>query len=157
MLLQAGDQAPDFSLPDADMGRVSSSGLLREGILVLCFYPKDDTPGCTLEALEFTDLQPEFEVCGATLAGISRDTCASHGAFRDKYGLTMRLLADPEGEVCEAYGVLREKEKNGKRQTGIQRSTFIIGQDGVIRHAMYDVLPKGHAQKVLNLLRGGGT
>jgi peroxiredoxin len=134
------------------MVRVRSADLLRQGKLVLCFYPKDDTPGCTMEALEFTDLQPEFEACGAILVGISRDTCASHGAFRDKYGLTMRLLADTDGEVCEAYGVLKEKERNGERRVGIQRSTFIIDRNGVIDHAMYDVLPKGHAQHCLRLL-----
>ncbi|MFP4062013.1 MAG: peroxiredoxin [Halochromatium sp.] len=148
-MLQAGDQAPEFSLPDADMERVKSTDLLREHSLVLCFYPKDDTPRCTMEALEFTDLQPEFEACGATIVGISRDTCASHGAFRDKYGLTMRLLADTDGEVCQAYGVLREKEKNGQRLLGIARTTFIIGRDGIIQHVVYDVVPKGHARRIL--------
>jgi len=151
-MLQAGDLAPEFSLPDADMERVKSTDLLREHKMVLCFYPKDDTPGCTMEALEFTDLQPEFEARGVVVVGISRDTCASHGAFRDKYGLTMRLLADTDAEVCEAYGVLREKEKNGQRRLGILRTTFIIGQDGVIQHALYDVVPKGHAQRVLALV-----
>lgn len=151
-MLQAGDLAPEFSLPDADMERVKSTDLLQEHKIVLCFYPKDDTPGCTMEALEFTDLQPEFEACGVVVVGISRDTCASHGAFRDKYGLTMRLLADTDGEVCEAYGVLREKEKNGQRRLGILRTTFIIGQDGIIQHALYDVMPKGHAQRVLALV-----
>lgn len=154
-MLQAGDRAPEFSLPDADMERVDSAELLRAGTLVLCFYPKDDTPSCTKEALEFSDLQPEFEACGAVLAGISRDTCASHGAFRDKYGLTMRLLADTDGEVCSAYGVLREKEKDGERRVGILRTTFIIAQDGLIQHALYDVTPKGHAERVLALVRGG--
>lgn len=153
MMLQAGDRAPEFSLPDADMERVNSADLLAAGIMVLCFYPKDDTPGCTKEALEFTDLQPDFEACGAHIVGISRDSCASHGAFRDKYGLTMRLLADTDGEVCEAYGVLREKEKNGQRLLGIARTTFIIGADGTIRHALYDVVPKGHAQRVLELVQ----
>lgn len=152
-MLQAGDRAPEFSLPDADMERVKSADLLQDSTIVLCFYPKDDTPGCTMEAIEFTDLQPEFETCGATIVGISRDTCASHGAFRDKYGLTMRLLADTDSEVCEAYGVLREKQKNGQLLLGIARTTFIIGQDGIIQHALYDVVPKGHAQRVLELLR----
>jgi len=152
-MLQTGDQAPQFSLPDADMVRVSSADLLRQGKLVLCFYPKDDTPGCTMEALEFSDLQPEFDACGAILIGISRDTCASHGAFRDKYGLTMRLLADTDGEVCDAYGVLKEKEKNGERRVGIQRSTFVIEQDSNIRHALYDITPKGHARQILELAR----
>jgi peroxiredoxin len=152
-MLQEGDLAPEFYLPDADMERIRSTDLLRDGGLVVCFYPKDDTPGCTMEALEFTDLQPEFEACGVTLVGISRDTCASHGAFRDKYGLTMRLLADTDGETCEAYDVLREKEKNGQWRRGILRSTFIIEKGGAIRHALYNVIPKGHAQHVLALVR----
>ena len=152
-MLQPGDRAPAFSLPDADLERVDSETLLRDSHLVLCFYPKDDTPGCTMEALEFTDLQPEFEAHGATLVGISRDTCASHGAFRDKYGLTVRLLADTEGEICDAYGVWREKEKNGERRMGILRSTFVIDRSGIVRHALYEVKPKGHAEHVLELVR----
>ncbi|MGD8498439.1 MAG: peroxiredoxin [Chromatiales bacterium] len=152
-MLQLGDVAPAFSLPDADMDRVDLARLTAERHVVLCFYPKDDTPGCTLEALEFTDLHPEFEACGADIVGISRDTCASHGAFRDKYGLSVRLLADTDGEVCRAYGVWREKEKNGEKRQGIVRSTFIIDRDGVIRHALYDIKPKGHASQVLALVR----
>jgi peroxiredoxin len=152
-MLQTGDKAPAFALPDADMEKVDSHTLLGDRHLVLCFYPKDDTPGCTMEALEFTDLHAEFEAAGAELVGISRDTCASHGAFRDKYGLTVRLLADTDGEVCMAYGVWQEKEKKGKVRTGILRSTFIVDRDGIIRHAIYDVKPKGHAQRVLQLVR----
>ncbi|MCF7984542.1 MAG: peroxiredoxin [Thiohalocapsa sp.] len=152
-MLQSGDKAPEFSLPDADMERVEIQTLLREHNLVLCFYPKDDTPGCTMEALEFTDLHPEFEAAGAEIVGISRDTCASHGAFRDKYGLSVRLLADTDGEVCEAYGVWREKEKNGEKRTGILRSTFVIGRDGIIREALYDIKPKGHAARVLEMVQ----
>jgi peroxiredoxin len=153
-MLQPGDKAPEFSLPDADMEKVDSTELFGTNHLVLCFYPKDDTPGCTMEALEFTDLQPEFADAGAELVGISRDTCASHGAFRDKYGLAVRLLADTDGEACTAYGVWKEKEKNGQKRAGILRSTFIIDRDGVIRHALYDVKPKGHASHVLELVRG---
>lgn len=152
-MLQAGDHAPPFSLPDADMERVDLGQLIVEHNLVLCFYPKDDTPGCTMEVLEFTDLHPEFEATGTEIVGISRDTCASHGAFRDKYGLSVRLLADTDGEVCDAYGVWQEKEKNGERRMGIVRSTFIVTRDGVIRHALYDVKPKGHASRVLDMVR----
>jgi peroxiredoxin Q/BCP len=152
-MLQTGDQAPTFTLPDADMERVDISRLWSQSNLVLCFYPKDDTPGCTMEALEFTDLHEEFQEAGADLVGISRDTCASHGAFRDKYGLSVTLLADTDGDVCSAYGVWREKEKNGIKRLGIVRSTFIIGRDGVIRHALYDIKPKGHAARVLELVR----
>jgi peroxiredoxin len=152
-MLQPGDKAPSFSLPDADMERVALDKLLAERNIVLCFYPKDDTPGCTMEALEFTDLHPEFEAADAELVGISRDTCASHGAFRDKYGLSVRLLADTDGEVCQAYRVWHEKEKNGEKRQGILRSTFIISHDGIIRHALYDIKPKGHAAHVLELVR----
>lgn len=153
-MLQPGDKAPEFSLPDADLEKVDSTRFLGNQHLVLCFYPKDDTPGCTIEALEFSDLQPEFAASGAELIGISRDTCASHGAFRDKYGLAVRLLADTDGETCQAYGVLHEKEKNGQRRMGILRSTFVVDREGIIRHAIYDVKPKGHAGHVLELVRG---
>jgi peroxiredoxin Q/BCP/two-component system osmolarity sensor histidine kinase EnvZ len=153
IMLQPGDQAPPFSLPDADMERVDITRLWTERNLVLCFYPKDDTPGCTMEALEFTDLHSDFQAAGADIVGISRDTCASHGAFRDKYGLSVTLLADTDGDVCEAYGVWREKEKNGVRKMGIVRSTFIIDRDGIVRHALYDIKPKGHATQVLELVQ----
>ena len=151
--LQPGDQAPAFVLPDADMDRVDSATLFDRPHVVLCFYPKDDTPGCTMEALEFTDLHAEFTAAGAEVVGISRDTCASHGAFRDRHGLTVRLLADTEGDTCMAYGVWQEKEKNGERRLGILRSTFIIDRGGIIRHAIYDVKPKGHAARVLDLVK----
>jgi len=153
-MLQAGDKAPLFSLPDADMERVNLLDKVGHKHLVLYFYPKDDTPGCTMEALEFTDLQPEFAALGAEVMGISRDNCVSHGAFRDKYGLSVRLLADTEGEVCEAYGVWREKEAHGERRMGIVRSTFVVDKEGIVRHALYDVKPKGHAEQVLELVRG---
>jgi len=152
-MLQPGDQAPEFYLPDADMERVHSADLFARRHTVLCFYPKDDTPGCTMAALEFTDLHAEFEAAGAEVVGISRDNCVSHGAFRDKYGLTLRLLADTEGEACAAYGVLREKEINGVKREGILRSTFIVAQGGIIQHALYDVKPRGHARQVLEWVR----
>lgn len=152
-MLQAGDIAPEFSLPDADINLVRSVNLWARQHLVLCFYPKDDTPGCTLEALDFTDLHAEFEAAGAIIAGISRDTCASHGAFRDKYGLSLLLLADTEGEVCSTYDVLREKEVKGVIRQAIQRSTFIIEQGGRIRHALYDVKPRDHARQMLELVQ----
>jgi peroxiredoxin len=152
-MLQAGDSAPLFSLPDADMERVNLPDLIGQKHLVLYFYPKDDTPGCTMEALEFSDLHHEFAALEAEVMGISRDNCVSHGAFRDKYGLSVRLLADTEGEACSAYDVWREKEAHGERRMGIVRSTFIIGKDGRVRHALYDVRPKGHAEHILQLLR----
>ncbi len=151
-MLNPGDKAPDFTVPDSDMQIVNLQDFLGKQNMVLYFYPKDDTPGCTIEALEFTDLEDEFNAKDTVVIGVSRDTCVSHGAFRDKHGLTVRLLADIEGELCEAYGVWQEKEKNGEKKMGIVRSTFIIDKAGAIKEAMYDVKPKGHAQAVLDLL-----
>jgi peroxiredoxin len=152
-MIKVGDKAPAFDLPDADMGNLDSSSLAGHPY-VIYFYPKDDTPGCTMEGLEFTELMGEFEQRGVPVIGVSRDTCASHAAFRDKYGLSIRLLADVEGNLCEAYGVWREKEKNGEKKMGIVRSTFVVGADGVVQHAIHDVKPKGHAEQMLELVRG---
>lgn len=152
-MLKPGDKAPVFSLPNADMERFNLERLIGSRNLVIYFYPKDDTPGCTMEALDFTDLQPHFEAAETDVLGISRDTCTSHGAFRDKYGLSVHLLADTDGEACEAYGVWQEREAHGERRMGILRSTFIVDKRGLIRHALYDVKPKGHAAQILDLVR----
>jgi peroxiredoxin len=152
-MLKPGDKAPVFSLPNADMERVNLERLIGSRNLVIYFYPKDDTPGCTMEALDFTDLQPHFDAAETDVLGISRDTCTSHGAFRDKYGLSVHLLADTDGEACEAYGVWQEREAHGERRMGILRSTFIVDKQGMIRHALYDVKPKGHAAQILDLVR----
>jgi peroxiredoxin len=135
------------------MDRFSLESFRDRRHVVLYFYPKDDTPGCTMEALEFTDLQPEFEALDTEIVGISRDSCVSHGAFRDKYGINVRLLADTEGEACEAFGVWQEKERQGEKRMGIVRSTFIVDKGGKVRHALYDIKPKGHAAQVLDLVR----
>jgi peroxiredoxin len=153
-MLQAGQAAPDFDLPDADLRKVSLSSERGQRHVVLYFYPKDDTSGCTLEALDFTNLADDFERAGCVVYGVSRDDCGSHAAFRDKHGLTVRLLADVDGEVCEQYGVWQEKEKDGVKKMGIVRSTFVIDKRGVIRHALYGVTAKGHAATVLDLVRG---
>ena len=152
-MLQPGDRAPVFALPNADMERVGLESLMGRRHCVIYFYPKDDTPGCTMEALEFTDLQSEFDAAETEVIGISRDSCASHGAFRDKYGLSIHLLSDTDGEVCAAYDVWREKEAHGERRMGIVRSTFIVDKAGVIRQALYDVKPKGHAAQVLAMVQ----
>lgn len=151
-MLNAGEKAPDFSIPDSDMQMVKLEDYIGSRNIVLFFYPKDDTPGCTIEALEFTDLEDEFNNTDAVILGVSRDNCASHGAFRDKHGLTVRLLADIDGEVCQDYDVWREKEAHGTKKMTILRSTFVIDKAGTVRHALYDVKPKGHAQTVLELL-----
>jgi peroxiredoxin Q/BCP len=151
-MLQAGSHSPDFSLPDADMEMFKLSSLRGKNV-VLYFYPKDDTPGCTLEAIEFTDLEDEFSHCNTVILGISRDDCISHAGFRDKHGLSVRLLADVEGRVCDKYGVWQEKEKDGVHKMGIVRSTFVIDVSGTIRQAIYGVTAKGHAAQILQLIK----
>jgi peroxiredoxin len=151
-MLELGQEAPDFELPSSDMRMVRLSDFKGEQQVVLFFYPKDDTPGCTIESQEFSDLEEEFEKLDTVVMGISRDNCISHGDFRDKYGLTVQLLADVEGEVCNDYGVLQEREKNGVTKEVAVRSTFMIDKDGILELALYDVAPKGHAQDILDIL-----
>lgn len=151
-MLQLGSAAPDFSLPDADMEMLKLSKL-RGKTVVLYFYPKDDTPGCTVEAIEFSDLEDEFVKHNTLILGVSRDDCISHADFRDKHGLTVNLLADEEGKVCEKYGVWQEKEKDSVKKMGIVRSTFVIDAEGTLRHIQYGVVAKGHAAEILNLVK----
>jgi len=152
-MLKAGDMAPDFELPTAEMDMIRLGDLRGSKNLVIYFYPKDDTPGCTLEAMDFSELSDEFEALETVILGVSRDSCISHAAFRDKYGLTVELVADVDGQACEAYGVIQEKEVNGRKRTGIQRSTFIVDKEGRVRHALYGVVPKNHASEVLGLVK----
>jgi peroxiredoxin Q/BCP len=152
-MLNPGDPAPEFELPNADLEMSSSAEFLGNRNIVLYFYPKDDTPGCTLEAINFSDLLDEFLALDTEVIGISRDNCLSHGDFRDKYGLTVRLLSDIEGVLCDAYDVWREKQAHGETRMGILRSTFVIDKQGIIQHALYDVKPKNHASEVLELVR----
>ncbi len=152
-MLQAGQPAPGFELPDADMQAVSLEGFRNRSNVVLYFYPKDDTPSCTMQAIDFSDMLDEFTALETVVLGISMDDCLSHGSYRDKHGLAMQLLADVDGEVCGSYGVLQEKEHEGSRKIGIQRSTFIIDKHGMLRHALYGVGPRGHAAEVLGLIR----
>jgi peroxiredoxin Q/BCP len=152
-MLKAGDRAPDFELPDADMEIVSLSDYLGRQHVVLYFYVRDGTPACTTQAIEFSDLDDQFARLGCAVLGVSRDDCISHGEFRDKHGITVRLLADKDCTVCRQYGVLVEKEVDGVMRETVQRSTFIIDRDGIIRHALYGVHPKGHAAQVLQLIK----
>lgn len=151
--LQAGMEAPHFELPDADMHPFRLSTLLNRQNVVLYFYPKDDTPGCTIEANEFTVLEDEFARLETMVIGISRDDCISHASFRDKHGLSVLLLSDSEGRVCRKYGVLHEKEVNGEKIPSICRSTFVIDKQGKLRHALYDVHAHGHPQEILKLIK----
>ena len=155
-MLQPGQPAPGFDLPDADMSMVSLEKFKNRRNVVLYFYPKDDTPGCTLEAIEFSEKEDSFDALKTVVLGVSMDDCLSHGAFRDKHGLSVQLLADADGEVCRRYGVLHDKEVEGRKKTCIVRSTFIIDRKGILKHALYGVSPRRHAQSVLDLLKGAG-
>ena len=155
-MLRMGQSAPGFDLPDADMEVVSLDGFKNRKNVVLYFYCKDDTPGCTMEAIDFSDQEDDFASLDAVVVGISMDDCLSHGSFRDKHGLAVQLLADVDGEVCSNYGVLYEKERDGKKKVCIQRSTFIIDKQGMLRYALYGVNPRGHAAEVLGLIRSIG-
>ncbi len=152
-MLQAGQAAPTFSLPDADMEVFDFASLHGKQHAVLFFYPKDGTPYCTLEAIDFSDHESEFNRLGCVVIGISRDDCLAHADFRDKHGLSPRLLADVESEVCRKYGVMHDREHDGHKKLCLIRSTFIIDKQGIIRHALYDVAPKGHAAEVFQLVK----
>jgi thioredoxin-dependent peroxiredoxin len=154
IVLQPGQPAPAFELPDADLNIVSLSDFGGRRNVVLYFYPRDGTPGCTMEAIDFSELEDAFNRLNTVVLGVNMDDCMSHGAFRDKHGLSVQLLSDPEGEVCRSYGVLQEREVEGRRRTGIVRSTFVIDRKGVLRHALYGVTARGHAAEVLNLVKG---
>ncbi|MBJ7602598.1 MAG: peroxiredoxin [Candidatus Dormibacteraeota bacterium] len=148
MKLEPGQPAPDFNLLDQDGRQVSLSSYRGRKVLVY-FYPKDDTPGCTKEACQFNDSLPGFEEAGADILGISADDAQSHRAFRAKYGLRFLLLTDPGHEVAKAYVAYGERMLYGKPVTGILRSTFLIDAEGGIARAWYDVQADGHAGKVL--------
>ncbi len=152
-MLQPGQRAPVFQLPDADMQTVDLASLIGKKNIVLYFYPRDGTPGCTLEATQFSDHGDEFDRCNCVILGVSRDDCLTHAAFRDKHGLSIGLLSDPEGEVCRQYGVLQEKETDGVRRECLVRSTFVIDRKGVIRHAAYGVNPRRHAAEIYDVVR----
>jgi peroxiredoxin Q/BCP len=150
-MVEVGKPAPDFELPSDTGERVRLSDL-RGRPVVLYFYPKDDTPGCTKEACSFRDAYADFEENGITILGVSPDSEASHARFREKHGLPFTLLADPEHEVAERYGVWVERTSYGKTSMGIKRSTFVIDADGNVAEAMLGVKPEGHAGEVLAAL-----
>jgi peroxiredoxin Q/BCP len=145
--LQIGDTAPDFTLP-TDEGEVRLADL-RGRKVVVYFYPKDDTSGCTAEAQDFTAKLAEFEAAGAVVIGVSKDSPKSHGKFRAKYALAHTLASDETGAMLEAYGVWKEKSMYGRKYMGIQRDTFLIGPDGKIAQVWQKVKVTGHADEVL--------
>lgn len=148
-----GQTAPDFTLPRDGGGEITLSGL-RPRKVVLYFYPKDDTSGCTKEAQGFTERKAEFEAAGAVVVGISKDTAQKHDKFVAKYDLDVILASDAEGDVCEHYGTWVEKSMYGKKYMGIERSTFLIGGDGTVLKEWRKVKVPGHVDAVLEAVKG---
>ena len=150
-MIREGDPAPDFTL-ESDAGEQVSLSGLRGKPVVLYFYPKDDTPGCTAQACGIRDAYGEFEQAGAVVLGVSPDSVKKHVKFKDKYDLPFTLLADPEHELAESYGVWGEKKYMGKSYMGVNRTTFVIDADGVIAKVFENVKPLTHADDVLAVL-----
>ena len=152
-MLQVGLPAPPFSLPDASMEMMNLASYRGKKNVVLYFYPKDGTPGCTIQAIDFSDREPEFAKLDTVVFGISRDDVLSHQTFRDEQGLSVQLLADTEAEVCRLYDVLRDKTVDGRPKACVERSTFVIDKKGILRHILRDVSPKDHADAVLDAVK----
>lgn len=153
--IEAGKPAPSFTLA-LDDGRTVSLADLKGKTVVLYFYPKDDTSGCTSEAKAFSELKGEFDAAGAVIIGVSKDSIASHKKFRDKYDLTVDLGSDPEMDTIQTYGVWVEKSMYGRKYMGIERATFLIDGEGVVRQAWRKVKVTGHANAVLKAVKALG-
>ncbi|MCB1407203.1 MAG: thioredoxin-dependent thiol peroxidase [Rhodobacteraceae bacterium] len=147
-----GETAPDFTAPTQDGADLTLSSL-RPRPVVLYFYPRDDTPGCTQEAKDFTEMGAAFEAAGALVVGVSKDTVAKHGKFATKHDLGVTLVSDAEGTICEDFGVWVEKTMYGRTSMGIERATFLIDGSGTIRKVWRKVKVKGHAEAVLEVVR----
>jgi peroxiredoxin Q/BCP len=148
MTIEAGDKAPAFTLPTDGGGTISLAKLKGKSV-ILYFYPKDDTPGCTKEACGFRDNFPKFTKADAVVIGISKDSVKRHDNFKAKYKLPFQLAADLDGKVCEAYGTWVEKSLYGRKYMGIERATFLIDGKGVVRQVWHKVKVAGHAEEVL--------
>jgi thioredoxin-dependent peroxiredoxin len=151
-LIKEGDQAIDFTLEATNGETVTLSDFKGKNV-VLFFYPKDQTPGCTREACDFRDAYQEFSDLNTVILGISKDSIASHQKFIEKQNLPFLLLSDPEGEVCEKYGVIKDKNMFGRKYKGIERSTFVIDKDGKIAKAYRKVKVADHVQEVLQFVK----
>ena len=152
-MLEKNQTAPAFSSVNQDNKVVELSSYKGSKNVVLYFYPKDDTPGCTIEANDFTSLANEFAALDTVVIGVSKDSCASHTDFITKFGLKLDLLADESGELCANYDVWQEKEKNGVKKMAILRSTFVINKEGNLVEALYGVNHEGHAQAILEIIQ----
>lgn len=150
MTLAIGDQAPDFTLPTDEENQTLTLSDYRGKKVLLYFYPKDNTPGCTQEACDIRDQFPDFKKAGITVLGISKDNASAHTKFKQKYGLPFTLLVDANADVCERYGVINKKSMFGKTFLGIQRSTFLIDEKGLLRAIWRKVKVKGHVEQILN-------
>jgi len=153
MLLNIGDKAPDFSVP-SDTGQSINLASLRGKKVVLYFYPKDDTSGCTAEACDFRDSITQFRKLDCVVLGVSKDSVASHKKFKSKYGLNFNLLSDENSDLCETYGTWVEKSMYGRNYMGIERSTFLINENGIITHIWRKVSVSGHIDEVQSALTG---
>ncbi len=152
MSLEIGDKAPDFTAA-TDGGGKLKLGSLKGQKVILYFYPKDDTSGCTKEACGFRDQLPDFGKAKATVVGVSKDSVASHDKFKKKYELPFTLVSDEDGRICEAYGTWVEKSMYGRKYMGIDRSTFLIDKDGVVRNVWHKVKVPGHVAEVLKAVQ----
>jgi peroxiredoxin Q/BCP len=152
LTIEEGMSAPDFELPDAD-GKPVKLSALRGRLIVVYFYPKDDTSGCTAEAKDFTCIAGAFAKAGADVLGISPDSPASHRKFKEKHGLGVRLLSDEARGAAEAYGVWVEKSMYGRKYMGVERATFLIDRDGKVARSWRNVRVPGHAEDVLEAAR----
>ena len=153
-MLEVNQTAPDFSAVDQDGEAVSLAQFRGDKHVVLYFYPKDDTPGCTTEANEFTALIDQFAAAGAVVLGVSKDSCEKHRKFIAKHDLKVRLLADTDGSLCELYGTWGPRKFMGREYMGIGRSTFVIDKQGKLAHVDYKVKAKGHAAAILDIVKG---
>lgn len=151
-MIETGKVAPDFTAPTDGGGKLNLKSL-RGKAVVLYFYPKDDTPGCTKEAIAFTEQIKAFEKAGATIIGVSKDTVAKHDKFRDKHGLKVTLVSDEDGKICEKYGVWVEKNMYGRKYMGIERATFLIDAKGKVRNIWRKVKVAGHSDAVLEAVK----
>lgn len=151
--LKEGDKAPDFSLP-SDGGKIISLADYKGKKVVLYFYPKDDTPGCTKESCAFRDNLTDFNKVGIEVIGVSKDSVKKHDKFKEKHSLNFPLISDEDGELCEKYGVWVEKNMYGRKYMGIERSTFLIDENGVIRNIWRKVKVTGHVEEVLKEAQG---